>query len=135
MISKVSSKSVLSFLPKQFTIENFKSYYAIPIPAIDFESLPLGCCLPPPARRRRGRPSTVRIPSAYEGRTKGTKKCRHCKQSGHIFDHVLSKIHLNKFFSSLILRNNLGNLPELFWKLSIWASCPNCIKPKLLPEL
>jgi hypothetical protein len=83
LIARTPSKTPTSYLPNIFKVEVYKEFYSLQIPQIDFEDLTLGNCFPPPVVRKRGRPITSRIPSAYEGGPRKSSKCSQCLEKGH----------------------------------------------------
>jgi hypothetical protein len=76
-------RNITDFLPTCYTSRNFLAFYSNHIPAISFNQLEKGNCLPPPLSRGRGRPKKKRIPSRWEESEKKKKKCGFCKEVGH----------------------------------------------------
>jgi hypothetical protein len=75
-------RNITDFLPTCYTARNFLAFYSNHIPAISFNQLEKGNCLPPPLSHGRGRPKKKRIPSQWEESEK-KKKCGFCKEVGH----------------------------------------------------
>lgn len=83
LIGKIPTITVLSFLPSIFKTDSIKKFYSMLIPSVNFDALKQGTCTAPPISRKRGRPATLRIPSAHEGGRRKQSKCNRCGERGH----------------------------------------------------